>query len=83
MLPLFTIGHSNHSIGDFIELLQAHAISVVIDVRSAPYSRRNDQFNHKVLGRHLLVAGMRYLFLGRELGTRSSDLACVVNGQGS
>jgi uncharacterized protein (DUF488 family) len=46
---LFTIGHSNHSIGRFVELLRLHGIEIVCDVRSTPYSRFNPQFNRESL----------------------------------
>jgi uncharacterized protein (DUF488 family) len=34
----FTIGHSNHTLGYFFSLLQAHGVQVVVDARSQPYS---------------------------------------------
>jgi len=46
---LWTIGHSTQPIAEFIELLQAHGIQVLVDVRTLPYSRRNPQFNTDAL----------------------------------
>jgi len=71
--PLFTIGHSNHSIATFIALLQQHHIEVLADVRSIPASRRHPQFNKAALDQSLADAGIRYVFLGRELGARREE----------
>lgn len=76
-----TIGHSNHESPVFVGLLQQHGIALVADVRSQPYSRFNPQFNRETLQAALQVAGLQYLFLGAELGARSNDRACYVNGQ--
>jgi uncharacterized protein (DUF488 family) len=65
---LYTVGHSNHSIEHFQALLQRHAIEVVADVRSRPYSRFVPHFGKERLARLLEDAGIGYLFLGRELG---------------
>jgi uncharacterized protein (DUF488 family) len=65
---LFTIGHSAHSTEKLAELLRSHHISVVVDTRSAPYSRFAPQFDRELLQRSLVAAGIRYLFLGAELG---------------
>ena len=70
---LFTIGHSNHSIGRFVELLRLHAIEIVCDVRSTPYSRFNPQFNRESLTAALEARGVAYLFLGNELGGKPRD----------
>ena len=42
---IFTVGHSNHTIDYFLELLQAQNIDCLIDVRSMPASKYNPQFN--------------------------------------
>lgn len=46
---LYSIGHSNRTLEEFIALLKAHAIKQVIDVRTIPKSRHNPQFNKKDL----------------------------------
>jgi uncharacterized protein (DUF488 family) len=69
---VFTIGHSNHSMGKFVELLRTHAIELVCDVRSTPYSRFNPQFNREPLQAELKQQGIGYLYLGRELGGKPS-----------
>ena len=77
---LYSIGHSTHPIGEFIELLRRHEISLVADVRSSPYSRYNPQFNREPLEESLKANGIGYLFLGKELGPRVDDPGCYVNG---
>jgi uncharacterized protein (DUF488 family) len=73
---IYTIGHSNHPIDRFIALLQQHGIDALADVRSTPYSRFNPQFRKERLQAALADAGIRYVFLGEELGARSKDPAC-------
>jgi uncharacterized protein (DUF488 family) len=73
---VYTIGHSTHTVNRFAELLAAHAIDTVCDVRSNPYSRFNPQFNREPLEQALAAAGFGYVFLGRELGARSNDPSC-------
>jgi uncharacterized protein (DUF488 family) len=69
-LCVLTIGHSNHTVEHFLSLLKAHAIHVVVDTRSQPYSKYSTQFDHEALKLALQDAGIRYLYLGRELGGR-------------
>ncbi|MBA3024614.1 MAG: DUF488 domain-containing protein [Gammaproteobacteria bacterium] len=75
---VFTIGHSTHTIEKFIALLSAHGIQAVADVRSSPFSKFNPQFNRENLQNSLKASGIRYVFLGNELGARSKDPACYV-----
>ena len=67
---LLSIGHSNHPFDDLVALLEQHRVEVVADVRTSPYSRYNPQFNSQNLRHGLGEAGIRYLFLGKELGGR-------------
>jgi type I restriction enzyme S subunit len=78
---IYTVGHSNHPIDRFIGLLRQHSITAIADVRSAPYSRRNPQFNTKPLTMALKKAGITYVFLGEELGARPKDASCYNNGR--
>ena len=78
---IFTIGHSNHSLEAFITLLQQHGITALADVRSAPFSRFNPQFNKTSLEQEIKLHGIRYVFLGRELGARPKDSSLYENGQ--
>jgi uncharacterized protein (DUF488 family) len=67
---ILTIGHSNHTIERFVELLLGRRVTAVADVRSAPYSRRHPQFNREALATDLAAAGIAYSYLGKELGGR-------------
>jgi len=67
---LFTIGHSNHSIENFLSLLRQHHIRAVVDVRSAPYSRYSPHFCRDALKEHVRGAGIDYYWAGKELGGR-------------
>jgi uncharacterized protein (DUF488 family) len=80
---IHTVGHSSQPLEAFIEQLQAHRIEVVADVRSMPYSSRYPHFSRESLQKSLTVAGMRYLFLGRELGARRDEPECYVDGRAS
>ena len=69
-ISLYTIGHSNHTQDAFLDLLLRHGIEVLIDTRSAPYSRFAPHFNKDALKAAVQGAGLKYGFYGRELGGR-------------
>lgn len=81
MFELFTIGHSVHSVERFAELLHIHDITALCDVRSSPYSRFSPQFNRETLKDELAKQHIIYIYLGTELGPRSSDPACYEKGK--
>jgi uncharacterized protein (DUF488 family) len=70
---LYTIGHSNHDQEHFCALLLQHEIDVLADVRSQPYSRYTPQFNAEELKTALASHGIRYVYLGDQLGGRPRD----------
>lgn len=70
---VLTIGHSTHTLSNFLKLLLQHEVTAVADVRFAPYSGFNPQFNREMLAGDLKEAGINYVFLGKELGGRSKD----------
>lgn len=78
---LFTIGHSDHEIPEFLSLLMRHGVTAVADVRSHPFSRFHPQFSRDALAESLRQAGMKYVFLGRELGARRSEPECYREGK--
>ena len=80
-MPVYTVGHSNHTSEAFVTLLRTRGVTAVADVRSAPYSRFNPQFNRETLARALEAQGIRYVFLGRELGARPDDPGCYEEGR--
>ncbi len=62
-LVVMTIGHSTRTLGEFIGLLQAHAVTRVVDVRTIPRSRHNPQFNKDSLPGSLKKVGLSYVHL--------------------
>ncbi len=80
-ITIYTIGHSNHTIEKFRDLLERNGITAIADVRSSPYSRHNPQFNKDVLSAKLRKCGIAYVFLGKELGARTDDPSCYEGGK--
>ena len=72
-LPLFTVGHSNLDCLPFVQLLKDRSVDLLIDVRSQPRSGRFPQFSQPGFDKMIEDAGLRYLFLGEELGGRPDD----------
>src|SRR5262249_27119754 len=70
---LFTIGHSNHPIERFIELVRGAGVTAIADVRSTPASRRYPWFNQARLATRLTDEGIAYVPLGDALGGRPRD----------
>ncbi len=66
-IQLFTVGHSNRSLDDFINLLNSHNIRCIVDLRSNP-SSRFEQFNQDMLDYALSKHGINYNYLGNLLG---------------
>jgi uncharacterized protein (DUF488 family) len=75
---IFTIGHSTHAIDRFVEMLCAHEIELLIDVRTLPRSRRNPQFNRESLAISLTAAGVAYKHMP-ELGGLREPRADSIN----
>lgn len=80
-MKLFTIGHSNHSLEQLVGLLEANNIARLVDVRSAPYSRYNPQFNKENLESALTDQLIEYVYAGNYLGGRPTDPTCYKNKQ--
>ena len=78
---VLTVGHSAHAIETFVALVQQHGVTAIADVRSQPFSRYAPQFNKAELTKSLREHGIQYVFLGRELGARSNDPDCYVDGR--
>ncbi len=75
---LWTIGHSTHSIQAFTELLKAHQVQVLVDVRRFPFSRRHPHFNTEALEKSLAAIGIEYQTLP-SLGGRRTPLPDSAN----
>jgi uncharacterized protein (DUF488 family) len=71
-LAIWTIGHSNHDLARFAQLLAGERIEFLVDVRSYPYSRFASHFNRDEIETTMKAQGVRYLFLGEDLGGRPS-----------
>jgi len=80
-VPIYTIGHGNRSLAEFIELLKVYEIAFVIDVRSQPYSRYTPHFARASLESSLQEQHIRYVFMGDTLGGRPSDQSCYLNNK--
>jgi len=80
-IKIFTIGHSNHEIQTFINLLGMSKINMIVDVRSAPFSKMYPHFNRDTLEMALKDNKIGYLFLGDQIGGRSRNRSDYENGQ--
>ena len=69
---IYTIGHSNQEVEKFLALLKDKAIQVIVDVRSAPYSRYVPHFNKHAIESALNAAGLKYIFMGDMIGGKPS-----------
>jgi len=70
---LYSIGHSNHSVEQFISLLRSKGINCLVDVRSIPYSQRLSQFNREAFTKDLAKAAILYQYKGDSLGGRYTN----------
>lgn len=77
---IFTVGHSTRSQMDFIDLLRAHGVLLLFDIRTIPRSRHNPQFNRASLGRALRRVGIGYRHLAGLGGLRHSKQDSVNTG---
>ncbi|HEY6285303.1 MAG TPA: DUF488 domain-containing protein [Ktedonobacteraceae bacterium] len=73
MHTIYTIGHSTRTIEQFIELLRAHDIEELVDVRTIPRSRHNPQFGAEELAASLQQAGIAYKHLAKLGGLRRTS----------
>ena len=74
--PIYTIGHGNRKIDDFLLLLKNFGIEYLIDVRSLPYSKFNPQYNQNEFNFSLEENHIKYVFMGDSLGGRPKDKTC-------
>ena len=66
-LQIFSIGHSNRTLVEFIDILKIYGIETLADIRSYPRSKRNTQFDRESLERELPASGVEYVWI-KELG---------------
>ena len=69
---VMTVGHSNRTLEEFLEILRAHDVKRIVDVRTIPRSRHNPQFSRESLSFNLRAAGIGYVHLGKLGGLRSA-----------
>ena len=62
-LIIMTIGHSTRPVKEFIQLLKAHQVQRLVDVRTVPRSRHNPQFNRSELSRALHSSRLHYTYM--------------------
>ena len=74
---IYTIGHSNHTMEKFIELLKENKIELVVEVRSTPKSSYSPHFNKSNLIYGLRQTGIKYLDRGKTLGGRPDDTSVL------
>lgn len=67
---IYTTGYAGHTIPSLVQLLQAIGITVLADVRSTPFSGRRPEMDKPALMQALRDGGMRYIFMGEQLGGR-------------
>jgi uncharacterized protein (DUF488 family) len=79
MPSIFTIGHSTHEAGAFVDLLRAAKVELLVDVRRFPRSRRFPWFDGETLGRTLVAAGIEYVHM-EALGGRRAPAPDSPNG---
>jgi uncharacterized protein (DUF488 family) len=77
---ILTIGHSTRPIEEFIELLRAHAVTCLVDVRTVPRSRHNPLYNRDELALSLKPAGITYLHCPALGGLRKTSTKSINTG---
>ena len=80
-LPVFTIGHSTRTIADFVTLLRAGQVQLVIDIRRMPRSRTNPQYNVDALPAALAPYQIDHMRIAELGGLRKKlDISSETNG---
>jgi len=74
---IYTIGHSTHTIDEFIKILKKYGVEIVIDVRKIAKSRHNPQFNEDNLRSSLAKQNIEYLHMEGLAGLRHTTRLSV------
>jgi uncharacterized protein (DUF488 family) len=77
---MLTIGHSNRTVEDFLSMLRAHGVNLLVDVRTVPRSRYNPQFNIENLPSTLQGAGIEYRHMPELGGLRHARRDSINTG---
>lgn len=75
---VWTIGHSTHSLEEFVAMLHSFQIQMLVDIRNFPGSRRYPHFNKDALEVSLPLHDIQYMHL-KELGGRRKPVENSVN----
>ena len=78
---IYTIGHGSRTTDDLLDRLRQVDVQFLIDVRSVPYSRYQPEFSKEPLQQLLAQHGLKYVFMGDDLGGRPKDPDCYINGK--
>lgn len=70
---IYTVGHSTHQLGYFLELLREYNVNCIVDVRSSPASAYNPQYNQEPFKNFLKKNRITYLHFPEEFGARQTD----------
>lgn len=76
MTTIFSIGHGNRTLDDFVNLLKQYEIKYLIDIRSKPYSRFSPHFSKPALEQTLPQYDIRYVYMGDLLGGFPDNPEC-------
>ena len=76
---LLSIGHSQHQVDYFINLLKSHDVNYILDVRSTPYSQFAASYNRESIRPVLQSNGIEYAFMGNYFGANGIyfGICCV------
>jgi uncharacterized protein (DUF488 family) len=77
---VFTVGHSTRPLAEMLELLAAHSVTLLVDVRTVPRSRHNPQFNRDEFPFPLELAGIRYVHAAGLGGLRRTHPGSLNTG---
>ena len=70
---IFTIGYAGFRVDEFVDALDYHGVSAVIDVRSVPFSSYHPEYNAPVICGVLADRKICYRDFSREFGARQQD----------
>lgn len=70
---VYTVGHSNQTIEEFIDLIKKYEVNCIIDVRTIPSSNYNPQFDRIPITASLKVQGITYMHFDKEFILRRKD----------
>lgn len=79
-MQVYTVGHSNHPIESFLQLLGKYNVNCICDVRSMPYSKYCEQYNREKIKELLSEHKIEYLFFGEEFGARRQEADLLTDG---